>query len=431
MKYFLAVILGCVLVGCGGTSGSSKSNREGPDIEQVIEQHPSGASVNQLKTDYGKYVDYLYQGEREGAALTLVNIQEAYHFFMGHSSFGDLDPGFPREVWGLPFGDGGVSRSIDTDINCMWGGRAAITGELGESGVGNLEVQLEDCNVGDWVAIVLNGRGVAVLSDDERFTRIPTVFYDKVNIGSTPYSGSITVTGYSSASDGPDLSFENTTHVHALDVSTGMERLKSTVFYSVSGRHSAEGLVYFSDIGRIDITTMEELDDLISPRIGMLRFVGQGGESVTLELGSDELIELSLYEDGVLEPLWGYIIRGSDSFYRVDFSEVAWESYAEIGMPPFSDSPVQISQDITYGDAIEVGPGVYSDPDTEIEELMVSYEWSIGGVVLENETGAILPEGYNVGPSSSGFIQVKMRVSDGTHTTYGQRTNILFNPINN
>jgi hypothetical protein len=90
---------------------------------------------------------------------------------------------------------------------------------------------------------------------------------------------------------------------------------------------------------------------------------------------------------------------------------------ANLSLPTQVSSPsLNYSETLDTTNPIQVSEGYYSDPDTDYEDLTVSYRWFINSLVVNDQTSNTLPPYLAVYGDD---VSVSMVVSDGTNVVVG------------
>jgi hypothetical protein len=90
---------------------------------------------------------------------------------------------------------------------------------------------------------------------------------------------------------------------------------------------------------------------------------------------------------------------------------------ANLSLPTQVSSPLlNYSETLNTTNPIQVSEGYYSDPDTNYEDLTVSYRWFINSLLVNDQTSNTLPPYLAVYGDD---VSVSMVVSDGTNVVVG------------
>ncbi len=215
--------------------------------------------------------------------------------------------------------------------------------------------------------------------------------------------GSFTYTGVKNTIlNSENSSSQYNTNIFILDNASGeqtlLEKTESIVWASDSA-HTLEGLVYRSDIGRIDVITRQAISEGGFSREGELQVIAGNDRDAIISVLPDFGIQVAFDLDGNDEYTQGALFNDLDSLRSTEPENLQLAAIDALSFPPIVEQPFIFVEGNSFdtliytSDVLQVEPVFVSDVDTPIEDINVEYRWYINDVLVEGITGNALPAG--------------------------------------
>ena len=427
LKYVLLVVLASMmLVACGGGSGDSSPPSEGSipppedntppedsppppeDTEQGVDATPSqiiadakSYSTEQWKTAGHSLAENAYNGSTEKAELDIALAQQVYRMMFDDNLF--VVPELPQPDTYSILDENG---SIDAEIDCDRGGSVIYNGQFDNDGTGRMTMVLENCLLYTNEFAISGVAGISI--DDMQETALShSIYFDALT---WEQEKAISLSGIMSFDEDWDMK-TSSQHVAAkiggetylIESHEGITETYMVPETAIEGRMSigSRGYVDFSLSG----------DGLNLPYLNNAAFYLNDDEAYLNFANGSVTYIADTNNDGEKDAG-----RSDDiyNFLETPISELTLLSLDELSSPPGAENLNVVTERVVASSDIVVKPGYYFDYETPKEELDISYNWYINGVLLDDIHGDTLPA-YSA--SSSDEVYVTMLVSDGTYTT--------------
>ena len=410
-----------ILAACGGGGGSDSggpgtSQPPTPTPTQII-ANAKDYSATQLNNAGRSLANSYYTGQTTDAELTPEVIQRVVLDMFGEigqtpvniPSIADED--FTSEV----SSDG----SVNATFMCNYGGTVNYDGKVDGDFLGNLTLRYTNCeNENDWVMSGSVAVTVTALSDEEiaytvNFAGLNwTIEGQSVAIyGTQTHSETETNTNYA----------VETTQYLTFDMGEVSLRMdsQSDISYSFDTgvvNFDLSGDLYFSDAGKVNLAFTS--NDGLPPYSyeGLLTLIADTTVTVQIE-ESNLLVNQDIDNDGTMDT--GTYLASWSALMFDDISNVDLVSLDILSRPPQVYGVDWHFYEVLATTPVQVSPGYYYDPDTPEEELEISYNWYVNGVLLEDQHSNVLPAGIVV---HNDTLEVAMVVSDGANHIQGYLT---------
>ncbi|RPH15997.1 MAG: VCBS repeat-containing protein [Alteromonadaceae bacterium TMED7] len=410
-----------ILAACGGGGGSDSggpgtSQPPTPTPTQII-ANAKDYSATQLNNAGRSLANSYYTGQTTDAELTPEVIQRVVLAMFGEigqtpvniPSIADED--FTSEV----SSDG----SVNATFMCNYGGTVNYDGKVDGDFLGNLTLRYANCeNENDWVMSGSVAVTVTALSDEEIAY---TVNFAGLNW--TIEGQSVAIYGtqtHTEAETNTNYAVETTQYLtfDMGEVSLRMDS-QSDISYSFDTgvvNFDLSGDLYFSDAGKVNLAFTS--NDGLPPYSyeGLLTLIADTTVTVQVE-DSYLLVNQDIDNDGTMDT--GTYLASWSALMFDDISNVDLVSLDILSRPPQVYGVDWHFYEVLATTPVQVSPGYYYDPDTPEEELEISYNWYVNGVLLEDQHSNVLPAGIVV---HNDTLEVAMVVSDGANHIQGYLT---------
>lgn len=411
-KVSLACGLALVLSACGGSSSDSDKTDNGsgipvdntnPDSQKI--SNASQYTATQLEAAAKSLVSQKYTGNQQPAELDVIQSQAA--FKQVFNAEGILLPNLTLENIENYTSTNG---DVDGKSACEMSGSVNYKGKLDSNGLGNVTIEFERCQSSDG-KFTSGNFAIAIKSMlDNEFSF--DVYFD--NVSWTQEGTPVSLTGFYAIKD----SFEYTgEYQYSVDLDLVYNVSGKQYLYQISNvtqydnqtsSESFQGDYFVSDIGRIGIDTEALGINFYSGKI-ILSGSNQTALDFNNDIGSD-LIKYSQDNDNDgLHDVGTYFSNLYD-LLQGNAADKLLVDLNSLSLPPVAYSPWGSSYNIFTYTPLVVDQGSYSDPDTPIEELQISYRWYINGQIVPDQTSNILPAYIAVYGDD---VKVSMVVFDG------------------
>jgi len=410
-----------ILAACGGGGGSDSggpgtSQPPAPTPTQII-ANAKDYSATQLNNAGRSLANSYYTGQTTDAELKPEFIQRVVL-----DMFGEIDqtpvniPSIADEDFTSEVGSDG---SVNATFMCNNGGTVTYDGKVDNDFLGNLTLRYNNCeNEYNWVMSGSVAVTVTALSDQE-------VAYT-VNFGGLSWN----FEGQSVAIYGTQTHRERETNTSYVvettqyltfdmgEVSMRMDS-QSDISYSFNtGEISFDlsGDLFFSDAGKVNLVFAS--NDGLPPNSydGLLTLVADSTVTVQVQ-DSHLLINKDADNDGTMDT--GTYLASWYALMFDDLSGTELVSLDILSRPPQVYGVDWYFYEVLATTPVEVSPGYYYDPDTPEDELDITYNWYINGVLVEDQHSTVLPAGLVV---HNDILEVAMVVSDGANRIQGSLT---------
>lgn len=402
------------LVGCGGGGSSGSSSGPGgstpppPTPSQIIQDAQSYSAL-QLKTAAIKLADDQYNGATSVAAMNAEVAQRVYYYL-----FYDLLAGSP-EIGNDNFqGQVDSNGNIDTSFACDYQGTVKYKGKLNAEFEGTLTLTYSNCEQ-DYFGSPVTGTVAMSINELSDNAEDYTVYYD--NLRWQTDEQAVQLSGYSTikAEAFPNTNnFSYFVEQHVLYEFNNQAQTLIDTDFKVERRNenitfNSTGDITFEDAGKVSFT-FTDIDGL-PPFIYQGQMLLSGQQSAAFEFSQEYVRYVQDSDNDGVYDVGTYF---SDIYELLNSNASAKQLVAlsNLSLPPKADAPSLNYYGTTLytTDTIEVGEGYYTDPDTPIEELEVTFRWYINGEIVADLS-------TNVFPPYTAFygdiVGVSMLVSDG------------------
>ena len=410
-----------ILAACGGgggsdSGGSGTSQPPAPTPTQII-ANAKDYSATQLNNAGRSLANSYYTGQTTDAALTPEFIQRVVL-----DMFGEIDQ-TPVNIPSIADEDFTSEVSSDGSVNatfmCNYGGTVNYDGKVDGDFLGNLTLRYANCeNENDWVMSGSVAVTVTALSDEEIAY---TVNFAGLNW--TIEGQSVAIYGtqtHTEAETNTNYAVETTQYLtfDMGEVSLRMDS-QSDISYSFDTgvvNFDLSGDLYFSDAGKVNLAFTS--NDGLPPYSyeGLLTLIADTTVTVQVE-DSYLLVNQDIDNDGTMDT--GTYLASWYALMFDDLSGTELVSLDILSRPPQVYGVDWYFYEVLATTPVEVSPGYYYDPDTPEDELEITYNWYINGVLVEDQHSTVLPAGLVV---HNDILEVAMVVSDGANRIQGSLT---------
>ncbi|MFW8592273.1 hypothetical protein ACOI22_15815 [Glaciecola sp. 2405UD65-10] len=417
---FALALSACGGGGGGGEDSSSPTNipeqSPEPTAQQIIDS-PELYTATELETAFNEKVFSEYSGTTSKPELTPSISHEVFDVLNG-----ELDLNF-YEINPFMLADLDFASDLINTHSCYSGGMVSISDEVVTEAETTYNVSYEECEYNNRRDVTINGKAsIKVFELSEGLTAFSSYFDDvQVSYNERLYS----VTGFFKVTYDDtyvDSGVQTTVYVNHMlitDLSDNSQIINSTDYNfekdnaNYIGVHSGE--LYLFEHGLVDVT--------VAWRYDLTDGYYDFSESITLTALNIVNIEESdtgyvLYQvdndaDGNFDQ-GAYLGLGFDfEFANSDWSDVTVVDFDQLTLPPvISYGPTFVNYGYTTLDTIEIFDGLYSDPDTALDDLVVTYQWFVNDQLIEGVTGTSFPARLAIYDDE---VSVNMVVSDGTN----------------
>lgn len=435
-SFFLASTFS-VLTACGGGGGDSGNNNAGNtnSAQHKVINNPTDYSKLEVEKAYKAYLQDSYTGSSDKADVSLANIQTVYKLLWGddytdlpstwstHNNLYNLNSQLLKplqqslqtpKLASRPVADA-VLATLNEQEKCAESGSIKYKGDLTENDGGIVEVEFLNCRH-NYYSPVVTGKSTVFVETSSNNAQTYTVFYNDVIITTLDdlavTSEKKSLTGYVQSA----IRFDAKHNSNYLDIDQNLliknlHDNEEFLFNINNFLHQPEGRIYLSDLGYIDISSSMENNNFIYGTDGEMKFTGNSTAVLHFEDHHTKYL-LDQNNDGDYEK--GVYFAQSPHFSEQDISDLVLTDPDKLSLPPIVHRPyIDSHMDFYTSSPIFVHQGYISDPDTDNEQLTISYRWYINDELLENQTGVKLP------PYTAVYgdrVQVSMLVSDGANT---------------
>lgn len=413
-KFGVACVLALSLTACGGGSSDSDSSNNNPippsgniDPDSKIIINASDYTPSQLKTAAKSLVTKKYTGSKQPAQLDISLSQ--FTFKQVFNAEGLLLPNLYLEKISSNTSDKG---DINAKVACDVSGSINYKGKLNSDGLGNVSIEFDRCKSQD-NSFTTGNFAIAIKSVLDNDFNLD-IYFDNVtwNQGSSPVS----VTGFYGIKESIDNAggYKNSFDVELVYNVAGQQYLYQLVRTAQNSAQivseSLQGDYFVSDIGKVAIKT-----ELVGANFFGGKIIFSGSNQTALEFNHDVGSVLIKYtqdndNDGVHDA--GTYFYDLYDLISGDVSKKLLVSLDTLSLPPVASSPWGNTYNVYTYTPLMVTAGSYSDPDTPIEQLQISYRWYINGVLVEGQNSNILPANIAVYGDD---VKVSMVVFDGSN----------------
>ncbi|MFL0801256.1 MAG: hypothetical protein K6L80_12445 [Agarilytica sp.] len=459
--HLLSISIILAITGCGGGSDDSSSTNQ---IQARISQDPSTLTAEQLKQNYLDYSEVLYSGSRTEAETSPETISQFANHTMSNTAWNV--PWVGQSVWQLSADAEGsekitipdtqksqpnffskeitdliskqviqaqkkqvstlVGKPVNESLPCDDSGSVEAAGDLDDNGQGNLRLTFSNC--ANHPVFQTNGDATISFENISEDSIEYSVYFNELSVTAGDelflFREAHTITGYIHISYS-NLSFDYTRTENLLYTpqSGGQQFYARMTTQYNDNQQNASGQIFLGDEGYLNVDADA---GLYYARYGGVQVTFQGANNIVVSLdipysGPTEYL-VDDNGDGVFDR--GTYINSLEEFIDEENANLTLVNVDELSLPPviFSSPRIENSYPAptTLNDII-VSPGYYEDEDTPADELIISYEWQLNDVVVEDVTGSIFPAGRAV---FEDVVSVTLIVSDGTSETRSTRRNI-------
>ena len=413
--YFLirAILLSTLffmLCACGGGSSDS-TNSTTPSLskDSNIISNSKNHSIDELKDASINLANKRYTGINNKADIDIELAQQVFLKLFGDSI--TEEPEIVNEDFREHLD---VNGNIDITFSCEYQGSVEYKGKLDANFKGNISLSYNNCEQSDNNFAISGSAAISITELTESSINI-TLFYD--NLHWNVNGQSVQLSGYSnyiSTENDETGQFFDSNNQQLLFVINQKEQffLNAQLDYSNQNNEYAANLsgdFLIGDQGKVSIS-LENVRDY-PPYIHSGKFIISGDKVAAFEFNpsyiryvedsnNDAVFDVGTFFSGTYELLNG--VASSKQLISLD----------NLSFPPSSNSPRLVyGQTINTLTPIEIRPGSYSDPDTDTDQLQISYRWYINDEIVTNNLSNILPAHLAVYGDS---VKVTMLVSDGS-----------------
>ncbi len=427
----LVLFIMVMLSACGGSDSESSnnsnnnSNNNASDTETSlisasnIINSPDNYSATELNNAANELVNGRYQGKTTPAVMNIEVSQRFYQLVFGSDSQA-ISPPPVYEIEYYTDSNGNLNETVDCYIN----GSVSYKGQFDDNGTGSVVATYINCNDSyNYNELSINGTLAIKYEIQSTNTINVSLYFDNLNTTDLDTDEKVTLTGYQVITEAykNDGSFQSTSRqkiLFSLDNDT-QTMIDSTYTYDyqidTGGSFNVEGQVLLGDVGYVDINTVNMVDFPYGFSDG--QFVLTGDKKVAFEFIDYQVKYMEDTDNDGTYDVGTYF----GSVYEIENTlntDKKLVDLAKLSLPP---NNVGRPSNTNYGEVyttteIVVEPGYYSDPDTAMDELEISYRWYINGNLLENNFSNILPAYSAVFGDN---VSVAMVVSDGENAVEG------------
>ncbi|AOT08184.1 FG-GAP repeat domain-containing protein [Pseudoalteromonas luteoviolacea] len=402
----IAFALSLVLAGCGG--GSDSPSKESVASETLT--NPKGKTFSELDTAANSLLKSRYTGLDNNSEINLELVQKTVTHLLDDSasSFTDFDfPGIQNHIKS--------NGSIEGTERCDNGGTVIYSGSASESGSGIISAKFINCANYDYATITGN---ITVKSSVE--TNEIGIYFDALEMSDRreqqKLTGSFKATQTDTVYVTQNILLEDKNGSQVVS-QLSVEGLKYDDGYNQS--LSLSGTVKFGDSGIVTVDATDLKGYSPSFLEGDIKISGINS-SATISFNDTYPV---FYQDVDLDnenDLGAYIMSIRD-YVAGNYTDLNPVPLNILSLPPSVSSPYFYGNSPDTTMPITVEGGSYSDPDTAIEDLVVSFEWYVNDELVEGQYTNTLPAGVAV---FGDVLEVAMKVSDGANSVLSYRTSI-------
>lgn len=391
---FLLLVATSILAACG--SGSSDST---PTTSKTL----TDRSPAELKKQYGGYVESRYEGSN---ALANLDADPETIQLYAAMLFGPADIYFPFPPQGFYNRVLYGSDRMPATYLCSDGGTFTMDGSLNSDGVGNVRLEYENCV--ENYDIVLNGSSMVSLLNSEGSSY--TVYYDNLELTLPGYPPEL-LSGFVSYAMGDNAeNFDVDVRLLSTNTETGFQRIDSVSRSAIGDNWEFEGTFVASGAGTVSISTQTPITNYSDPQAGTVKIGGALNQSAYVDIVDPTFTRVLFDGDGNNQPELGYYFTSLDNFLYSYLGGIELVAIENAGFPPEVAAPILKTPTPDTTTDIVVEAGSYSDRDTDISELSISYRWMVNGTPVTGIDSATLPSSYT---QKDDEIVVFAVVSDG------------------
>lgn len=394
----------------GGSSDSENSTTPLSSKDSSIISNSQNYSVQELKDASINLVNKRYTGNKNKADI---DIELAQQVFL--NLFGDSITEEP-EIANKDFREHlDVNGNIDITFTCDYQGTVEYKGKLDANFKGNISLNYINCEQSDNDFAISGSAAISISELTDSSINI-TYYYD--NLHWNVNGQSVQLSGYSNyisnENDTIGQFFDNNDQQILYTIDNKEQYfLNAQLDYSNQTNEyeaNLSGELFIGDTGKVSLS-LENVNDL-PPYINSGKFILTGNNLAAFEFdrtyiryvednNNDAIFDVGTFFSSRYELLNG--VAASKQLVSLDI----------LSLPPSSNSPRLVyGQTISTLTPIEISPGSYSDPDTDIDQLQISYRWYINDEIVSNNVSNILPAHLAVYGDS---VKVTMLVSDGSN----------------
>ncbi|MCF6442277.1 VCBS repeat-containing protein [Pseudoalteromonas luteoviolacea] len=408
----IAIALSIVLSGCGGGSSDSQSTE---NVASETLSNSKDKTFSELDTAANSLVQSRYTGQESKAEISPELVQQAFVYMLDDSasSFTDFDfPGIQSHVKS----DGTISGTE----RCASGGSVNYSGSASESGSGVISAKFTNCS--NYSDTNISGNITVKISVD---TNQLGIYFDALQMSSQGKSQKLTGSLNAAQSDlNAHVGSVSITQNILLEDHNGDQIVSKMRINGSSDRNWDDGLnmsgsIMFNDSGILTVDAKDLTGYAPSYDSGEIKFTGKNS-SATISF-SDSFPTYYLDSDLDNENDLGTYITNINEFIYGTQTDINPVPIDAMSLPPKVGNPFNLVYMPDTTMPIIVEAGYYSDEDTAIEDLVVSFEWYVNDELVEGEYTNTLPAGVAV---FGDVLEVAMRVSDGANSVLSYRTSI-------
>ncbi|KID57051.1 hypothetical protein JF50_14420 [Pseudoalteromonas luteoviolacea] len=410
----IAIALSLVLAGCGGGSGGKSESTETAASNTL--SNSKDKTFSELESAANTLIQSRYTGQKSKAEVTPELVQKAFVYMLDDSAGGFTDFDFPS-IENHVKSDGTISGTE----RCGNGGTVNYSGSASESGSGVISAKFTNC--ANYYDTTISGSMTVKISVD---TNELGIYFDDLTVFSQGKSEKLTGSLKAAQSDLNVQDGSISVSQNVLLEDHNGDQIVSNM--SISGRSdynrddnlNVSGTIMFNDSGSLTINAKDLTGYAPSYSGGEIKFTGNSS-STTISFSEDLPI---YYQDSDLDNVndLGTYITNIHGFISGDFKNINPVPLDIMSLPPWVGYPNFYGYNVDTTTPITVEVGDYSDEDTAIEDLVVSFEWYVNDELVEGEYTNTLPAGIAV---YGDVLEVAMRVSDGANSVLGYRTSIM------
>lgn len=419
-KLNLSYLVLLLLAGCGSSDSdeSSEGEKQAGYLKTIVS--PADHSEAELVAAHKEKITTEYTGNSSKPDVDEVLVQKAMSKINGSKSvrFRGFDI--------LDQSDLAESGAVNTEYSCWDGGAVKVTGSLSETSESKLTLNYNNCSPLDASENIQGQEHIKVNSSAEEHVKLSSFFND---ILFSENGGTYKLTGYQILEFTDKLVsegvFERSAATYLMttsvidqsqtiqesELSYRLDQNTNTMHFKLTGK------VVDSDFGEVSYIREADTENSYYEKY---EFKGPS-RSIKLERDGYTYTKLMVDEDNDGSYDVGSYISSISEFENLDLSSVTLVDLNRLSLPPNVNPPYVVGYDHYTTDSIVVEEGYYDDPDTPTEELQVSYNWYVNGVLVEGEHTNTLPP-YNAGFGDT--LEVSMVVSDGHNVIESSRRTI-------
>ena len=399
-----------VLAACGG--GGSDSGSPGtsqppaPTPTQII-ANAKDYSAAQLNSAGRSLANSNYSGQTTNAELTPALIQRVVLDMFGN--LGETPVNIPSVADEDFTSEVSSDGSVNATFMCNYGGTVNYDGKVDSNFLGNITLRYTNCeNENDWVISGSVAVTVTALSEQEIAY---TVNFAGLNW--TIEGQSVAIYGtqtHTEAETNTNYAVETTQYLtfDMGEVSLRMDSQSDIAYSYDTGVVSFDlsGDLYFSDAGKVNLAYTS--NDGLPPYSyeGLLTLVADTTVTVQAE-DSNLLVNKDNDNDGTMDT--GTYLASWSALMFDDMNSVELVSLDILSRPPEVYGVDWYFYEVLTTTPVQVSPGYYYDPDTPEDQLEITYNWYVNGVLLEDQHSSTLPAGIVV---HNDTLEVAMVVFD-------------------